>query len=60
MSISPASGGASYPSPGPNGGSAVAVLAVAMACGVLTGYFTNWDTGITVFLAIISLFKPDR
>jgi uncharacterized membrane protein YjjP (DUF1212 family) len=48
------------PSPQPNNGPpAVVVLAIAVACSAFTAYVTTWDAGITVFLAVISVFTSE-
>ena len=36
------------------------ILVVATAFSVVTGYFTDWETAVTVFTAIISLFTGKR
>lgn len=60
MSITPsASGGNNLPGP-PTGAPPAVIFTIAAACGAVTTYFTTWDTGATVFLAVISLFKPER
>jgi hypothetical protein len=60
MSIEPDVGGEN---PDPAGASPkpTVVLAVAAACAAAAGYLTDWETAVTVFLAVMSVFtrKPD-
>ncbi len=58
MSINPASTG-NNPPPAPPSSPAI-VLVLAVACGGVTGYFTDWETGAAVFLAVVSLFTSER
>jgi uncharacterized membrane protein YjjP (DUF1212 family) len=36
----------------------IIILVVAAACAGVAGHLTDWQTAVTVFLAVISVFKP--
>lgn len=48
------------PEPADTAPNPTVVLALAAACGVVTGYYTDWGTAVTVFTAVISLFTHSR
>jgi hypothetical protein len=60
MSIEPDVGG-EHPDPAGASPKPSVVLAVATAWGAVAGYLTDWETAVTVFLAVMSVFtrKPD-
>ena len=55
MSIEPDVGGEHPDSAGHSPKPSV-VLALAAACAAVTGYLSDWESAVTVFLAVISVF----
>lgn len=55
MSIEPNVNGQN-PEPASSAPKPTVVLALAAACGIVTGYHTDWETAVSVFMAVISLF----
>lgn len=55
MSVEPDVNG-EHPDPADPSPNPTVILAVAAACGVVTGYYTDWESAVAVFTAVISLF----
>lgn len=55
MSIEPNVNGQN-PEPASSALKPTVVLVIAAVCGVATGYHTDWETAVSVFIAVISLF----
>jgi hypothetical protein len=61
MSIDPDING-EHPEPAGTSPNPTVILMFAAACGAVTGYFTDWETAASVFVAAVSLFtqRSDR
>lgn len=55
MSIEPAASGDS-PRPAGTPPHPTVILAFAAVCAAATGHYTDWETAVSVFVAIVSLF----
>jgi len=56
MSIEPHSSG-QHPEPTSSVPHPSMALALAAGCALIAGYLTDWETAVTVFCAVVSLFS---
>jgi hypothetical protein len=57
MSIEPAADG-EHPQPAGRPPNPTVILMFAAVCAAVTGHYTDWQTAVSVFLGIVSLFTP--
>ena len=57
MSIEPAANG-DAPQPAGTSPNPTVILVFAAVCAAVTGHYTDWQTAVSVFVAIVSLFTP--